>query len=97
MESTNELSVLNEKDFPTLYKLYNEGISFRNNFSPRNNCSTGNNEFTTLTSMFTINNTCTADCDNPPNPGIKLPTKLKAKQIGMIIDLKIMLSLLIGS
>lgn len=61
MESTNELSVLNEKDFPTLYKLYNEGISFRNNFSPRNNCSTGNNEFTTLTSMFTINNTCTAN------------------------------------
>lgn len=61
MESTNELSILNEKDFPTLYKIYNEGISFRNNFSPRNNCSTGNNEFTTLTSMFTINNTCTAN------------------------------------
>lgn len=61
MESVNEISILNKDDFPTLYKIYNEGISFRNNFSPRNNCSTGNNEFTTLTSMFTINNTCTAN------------------------------------
>lgn len=61
MESVNEISILNEEDFPTLTKLYNEGISFRNNFTPRNNCSTGNNEFTVLTSLFTINNTCTAN------------------------------------
>lgn len=61
MESVNEISILNEKDFPTLTKMYNEGISFRNNFTPRNNCSTGNNEFTVLTSLFTINNTCTAN------------------------------------
>lgn len=61
LESVNEISILNQEDFPTLYKLYNEGISFRNNFSPRNNCSTGNNEFTSLTSLFTINNTCTAN------------------------------------
>lgn len=61
MESVNEISILNEEDFPTLYKLYHEGISFRNNFTPRNNCSTGNNEFTVLSSLFTINNTCTAN------------------------------------
>lgn len=61
MESVNEIAILNKNDFPTLNKIYNEGISFRNNYSPRNNCSTGNNEFTTLTSMFTINNTCTAN------------------------------------
>jgi len=60
MESVNMIAI-NEKDFPTLYKLYNEGISFRNNYSPRNNCSTGNNEFTSMTSLFTINNTCTAN------------------------------------
>ena len=60
MESVNE-SAINEEDFPTLYKLYNEGISFTNNYSPRNNCSTGNNEFTSMTSLFTINNTCTAN------------------------------------
>lgn len=61
MESVNEISILNKEDFPTLYKLYHEGISFRNNFTPRNNCSTGNNEFTVLSSLFTINNTCTAN------------------------------------
>ncbi len=61
MESVDEISILNESDFPTLYKLYHEGISFRNNYSPRNNCSTGNNETTVLTSLFTINNTCTAN------------------------------------
>lgn len=61
MESVNEIAVLNKEDFPTLNKLYNEGISFKNNFTPRNNCSTGNNEFTVLTSLFTINNTCTAN------------------------------------
>lgn len=61
LESTNEISILNKEDFPTLYKIYNEGISFRNNFTPRNNCSTGNNEFTVLSSLFTINNTCTAN------------------------------------
>ena len=60
MESVNMIAI-NESDFPTLYKLYNEGISFTNNYSPRNNCSTGNNEFTSMTSLFTINNTCTAN------------------------------------
>lgn len=60
MESVNMISI-NEKEFPTIYKIYNEGISFRNNYSPRNNCSTGNNEMTVMTSLFTINNTCTAN------------------------------------
>lgn len=61
LESVNEIAILNKEDFPTLSKMYNEGISFRNNYTPRNNCSTGNNEFTALTSLFTINNTCTAN------------------------------------
>lgn len=61
LESVNEIAILNEEHFPTLTKMYNEGISFRNNYTPRNNCSTGNNEFTVLSSLFTINNTCTAN------------------------------------
>ena len=61
MESVDEIAILNKEDFPTLYKMYHEGISFKNNYSPRNNCSTGNNEFTVLSSLFTINNTCTAN------------------------------------
>lgn len=60
MESVNMISI-NAEEFPTLYKIYNEGISFRNNYTPRNNCSTGNNEMTVMTSLFTINNTCTAN------------------------------------
>lgn len=60
LESVNNI-MINEEYFPTLYKLYNEGLTFTNNYSPRNNCSTGNNEFSTLTSLFTINNTCTAN------------------------------------
>ena len=61
MESVNEIAIYNEEYFPTLYKMYHEGISFKNNYSPRNNCSTGNNEMTVLTSLWTINNTCTAN------------------------------------
>ena len=61
MESVNEIAIYNEEYFPTLYKMYHEGISFKNNYSPRNSCSTGNNEFTVLSSLFTINNTCTAN------------------------------------
>lgn len=60
MESVDMIAI-NEKEFPTLYKMYNEGISFTNNYTPRNNCSTGNNEMTVMTSLFTINNTCTAN------------------------------------
>ncbi len=60
LESVNNV-MINEEYFPTLYKLYNEGLTFTNNYSPRNNCSTGNNEFSALTSLFTINNTCTAN------------------------------------
>lgn len=45
--------------FPNFNKLYNEGWSFTNAFSPRNSCSTGNNEMSGLTSLYTINTTCT--------------------------------------
>src|SRR5574344_2670090 len=60
MESTNDIAI-NEEEYPNIYKLYSEGIHFNNNYSPRNNCSTGNNEMTVMTSLFTINNTCTAN------------------------------------
>ena len=60
MESTNYIAI--DKDrYPTIYKLWSEGTSFRNNYSPRNSCSTGNNEMTVMTSLYTINQTCTAN------------------------------------
>lgn len=47
--------------FPTLNKLYNEGIVGVNNYSPRNNCSTGESEFTSVASLYTIETTCTVN------------------------------------
>ena len=44
-----------------IYKMYNEGISFRNNYSPRNSCSTGNNEMSGMIGLYSIYNTCTAN------------------------------------
>ncbi len=60
LESVNPMMV-NEEYFPTLYKIYHDGISFSNHYSPRNNCATGNNEFSALTSLYTINNVCSAN------------------------------------
>lgn len=60
MESTNEI-IINKDLYPNFYKLYTEGISFKNNYSPRNSCSTGNNEFSGMTGLYTIQNNCTAN------------------------------------
>lgn len=55
-------NIMEYKDyFPTLNKIYNEGLTFTNNYSPRNACATGNNEFSALTSLYTINNMCSAN------------------------------------
>ncbi len=61
MESVNNIAVTNEEYFPTLYKLYNEGWTWTNNYSPRSSCATGNNEFSALTSVFAINNMCSSN------------------------------------
>jgi len=60
MESTNNI-ILDEKYFPNVHKLYTEGWAWKNSYSPRNSCSTGNNEMSGMTSLYTINNSCTAN------------------------------------
>ncbi len=60
MESVNDI-LLNETYFPTFHKLYSEGWYWKNNYSPRNSCSTGNNELTGMVSLFSINSSCTAN------------------------------------
>lgn len=60
MESTNNI-VLNEEYFPNMHKLYTEGWSWENSYSPRNSCSTGNNEMSGMISLYSINNSCTAN------------------------------------
>lgn len=47
--------------FPTLYKLYSEGITGQNNYSPRNNCATGDSEMTSQISVYSIETTCTVN------------------------------------
>lgn len=60
MESTTNI-VLDEEYFPNMYKLYTQGWAWKNSYSPRNSCSTGNNEMSGMVSLFTVNNTCTAN------------------------------------
>lgn len=61
LESVNNIPFYFIDQFPTLNYLYNNGITFTNNYSPRNSCSTGNNEMIGLVSLYNINNTCTAN------------------------------------
>lgn len=60
MESVNE-GIINEKYFPNFYNLYSNGWHWVNHYSPRNSCATGNNEFSAMTSLFSIYNTCTSN------------------------------------
>lgn len=60
MESSSPIA-LDPKYYPNLSKLYNEGWAWENAYSPRNACSTGNNEMSGMVSLYTINNSCTAN------------------------------------
>ncbi len=60
MESVNDIFI-NEEMYPNFYKLYNEGWHWENNYSPRNSCSTGNNEMSGMIGLYSIYNTCTAN------------------------------------
>lgn len=60
MESVNDI-IINEEYYPNFYKLYSEGWHWENNFSPRNSCSTGNNEMSGMIGLYSIYNTCTAN------------------------------------
>lgn len=52
---------LNEEYYPNIGKLLQNGYHFSNNYSPRNICSTGNNEMSAMISLYSINNNCTAN------------------------------------
>ena len=60
MESVNEIFI-NPDLYPNFYKLYSGGLTFTNNYSPRNSCATGNNEFSAMTGLYSIQNNCTAN------------------------------------
>lgn len=59
MESVNDIFI-NPEYYPNFYKLVSEGWYWENNYSPRNSCATMNNEFSGMTSLYSIYDTCTA-------------------------------------
>lgn len=59
MESVNDI-ILDPEYYPNFNKLVSEGWYWENNYSPRNSCATMNNEFSGMTSLYSIYNTCTA-------------------------------------
>lgn len=60
MESVNDIFI-NEDLYPNFYKLVSEGYYFKNNYSPRNSCATGNNELSGMIGLYSIYNKCTAN------------------------------------
>lgn len=60
VESGNDI-MLNSDYYPNIQRLLEHGIRFTNNYSPRNICSTGNNEMGAMISLYSINNNCTAN------------------------------------
>ncbi len=60
LESVND-AIIDENNFPNFYKMYSEGWHWVNNYSPRNSCATGNNEFSAMTSLYSIYNNCTSN------------------------------------
>ena len=60
LESVND-AIIDEDNFPNFTKMYNDGWHWINNYSPRNSCATGNNEFSAMTSLYSIYNTCTSN------------------------------------
>ena len=60
MESVNDIFI-NPELYPNFYRLFSNGYYFKNNYSPRNSCATGNNELSGMTGLYSIYNKCTAN------------------------------------
>lgn len=60
MESANDIFLQYPDYYPNIAKLMSGGWSWENYYSPRNSCATLNNEFSGMTSLYSIYNTCTA-------------------------------------
>ncbi len=60
MESVDDIFI-NEDLYPNFYRLLSSGYYFKNNYSPRNSCATGNNELSGMIGLYSIYNKCTAN------------------------------------
>ena len=59
-ESVNDIIAEYPKYYPNFAKMLEHSYYYENNYSPRNSCATLNNEFSGMTSLYSIVNTCTA-------------------------------------
>lgn len=59
LESVNDVIIQYPELYPNFHKIMSEGWYFENNYSPRNSCATLNNEFSGMTSLYSIANICT--------------------------------------
>jgi phosphoglycerol transferase MdoB-like AlkP superfamily enzyme len=60
MESVNDIFYEYPEYYPNFAKIANGGWNYVNNYSPRNACATLNNEFSGMTSLYSIQSLCTA-------------------------------------
>lgn len=60
MESINNV-IENKEYFPNFAKMLEHGWYWENNYSPRNACATGDNEFSGMTSLYPLNTSCTVN------------------------------------
>lgn len=58
VESFDYLAI-DEELTPTLYRMYKEGYSFSDHYTPKYSCTTGESEFIALTSLVPYNDVCT--------------------------------------
>ncbi len=59
-ESVNDIIYEYPQYYPNFAKIVEHSYFYENNYSPRNSCATLNNEFSGMTSLYSIVNTCTA-------------------------------------
>ena len=59
-ESVNDIIAEYPQYYPNFAKILEHSYYYENNYSPRNSCATLNNEFSGMTSLYSIVNTCTA-------------------------------------
>lgn len=60
LESVGNI-ILNKEYYPNFARILNHSWYWENNYSPRNSCATGDNEFSGMTSLYALNSSCTAN------------------------------------
>ena len=59
LESVNDIIVEYPEYYPNFAKILEHSYYFKNNYSPRNACATLNNEFSGMTSLYSVSKVCT--------------------------------------